>query len=91
VEALQEQTVTELLQAGDDAEQQKQAIKRYFRCGDAAHLSPGELWDFLGISADSVLERAGFDETDEAFNTFTEMASQASAEVIKEVTDTPKP
>ena len=90
VEALQEQAVVELLQAGDDAEQRKQAIKRYFRLGDAAHLSFGELWDFFGSSADCVLEKAGFSESDEKFNAFMKIASGASAEVIEETNGTSK-
>ena len=50
VEALQNQTVAELLRAGDDVEQQKQAIKRYFRCGDKVNLAINELWIFSASS-----------------------------------------
>ena len=48
VNALEDLAVAELLRAGDDAEQQKQAIRRYFQRGIEAHLNLCELWEYLG-------------------------------------------
>ena len=84
VHDLEDVTVAELLAARENVEAQKQAIKRYFLRGLKANLTMGELWDFLGVSSPSILERAGFEETDEKSATSTEIASQSCGEVIKE-------
>ncbi len=64
VEWLSELTATELRQAKGNPEQQKQALCRYYKRGEQANLTPSELIDFLGVSAHSILERAGYDEAE---------------------------
>ena len=62
VEWLSAQTAEELRQARGEPEKQKQALCRYYKRGERANLTAGELIDFLGVSSPSILDRAGCDE-----------------------------
>lgn len=43
----------------------RQALLRYFCIGYRANLTPGELWDYLSISSENILERTGLSEHDQ--------------------------
>ncbi len=62
VDWLSELTANELRHVKDNPEQQKQALCRYYKRGEAANLTASELIDFLGISSPSILEMAGYGE-----------------------------
>lgn len=69
--------VDEFAAAIGKTEMQRRAICRYFKRGCAAGISTGELVDFLGISATSVLDRAGYSDSE----------SQAVMELVGEISD----
>jgi hypothetical protein len=64
VDWLSEQTAAALSEAKGDPEAQKQALCRYYKRGERANLTPGELIDFLGVSTPSILDDAGYDEAE---------------------------
>lgn len=61
---LSDRTATELREARGDAVRQRQALCRYYGRGYRAHLTPGELIDFLGVDTPSILDRAGYTATE---------------------------
>lgn len=62
VEWLSARTADELRQAKGNPVQQKQMLCRYYRHGDAAHLTASELIDFLAVSTPSILDMAEYSE-----------------------------
>jgi len=62
VQRLSERTAAELRHARGWPDDQRQALCRYYRRGLRANLSTGELVDFLGVSALSILDKAGCDD-----------------------------
>ncbi len=62
VDWLSELTGEDLRRAKGHSEQQKQALCRYYKRGEAANLTAGELIDFLGVSSPSILDMAGYSE-----------------------------
>ena len=68
VDWLSEIAASELRKAKENPEQQKQALCRYYKRGERANLTSGELVDFLGISSPSIFDMAGYtdEERDEA-------------------------
>jgi hypothetical protein len=63
VEWLSNLTATELRGAKGDPEKQTLALCWYYKRGERANLTAGELIDFLGVSSPSILGKAGY--TDE--------------------------
>lgn len=63
---LSEAAASELREAKGDPAGQKAALSRYYARGERAHLSAGELIDFLAVSTPSILDMAGYsdDESD---------------------------
>jgi hypothetical protein len=55
-------TAVDLRAAKGDPEQQKRALCRYYKRGERANLTAGELIDFLGVSTPSILDQAGYDD-----------------------------
>ena len=62
VEWLSARAAAELREAKSDPAQQKKALCRYYKRGEQANLTTGELVDFLGVSNPSILEMAGYTE-----------------------------
>jgi hypothetical protein len=62
VDWLSAQTAEALRAAKGDSAAQKLALCRYYKRGDRANLTPGELIDFLGVSTPSILDDAGYNE-----------------------------
>jgi|SRR5579871_2473219 len=62
VEWLSNLTASELRESKGDPERQKQALCRYYKRGERANLTAGELIDFLGVSTPSILDMAGYTE-----------------------------
>ncbi len=62
VDWLSELTANDLRHVKDNPGQQKQALCRYYKRGEAANLTAGELIDFLGVSSPSILDMAGYSE-----------------------------
>ncbi len=62
VEWLSNRTASELRQALGDREVQQQALCRYYKRGERANLTTGEMIDFLGVSTPSIRDRAGYNE-----------------------------
>lgn len=58
-------TAGELRQATGDAALQKQVLCRYYKRGERASLTLGELIDFLGVSSPSIMDSAGYSEADQ--------------------------
>ena len=63
VEWLSGRAADELRQAEDSPELQKLVLCRYYKRGEGANLTAGELIDFLGVNTPSILDAAGY--TDE--------------------------
>jgi hypothetical protein len=80
VAALSKQAAEEFRQALGDPAQQKLALCRYYKRGEQAGLTTGELIDFLGVSADCVLDKAGYD--DEAGITVMDISANLTDEDI---------
>ncbi len=59
---LSELTAEDLRRVKGSREQQKQALCRYYKHGEQANLTAGELIDFLGVSSPSILDMAGYTE-----------------------------
>jgi hypothetical protein len=59
---LSSRAAAELRDAKEDPVQQRQALCRYYKRGFRAHLTPGELIDFLGVSSPSILDMAGYSD-----------------------------
>ena len=57
---LSDLTAAELREAKRDPTQQKQALCRYYKRGERANLTAGELVDFLAVSTPSILDKAGY-------------------------------
>ncbi len=82
---LEDITVTELREAGNDIEKQKQAFTQYFLRGNEAQFHWGELWDYLSISYNNPLQRAGLYDEDAVFEAtldIIEAASDAASQMI---------
>ncbi|BDI30966.1 hypothetical protein CCAX7_30170 [Capsulimonas corticalis] len=62
VEWLSELTAMDLREAKGDPEKQKQALCRYYKRGERANLTIGELIDFLGVSSPSIIDMADYTE-----------------------------
>ena len=60
VEWLSVLTAAALREAKPDPVRQKQALCCYYKQGERANLTAGELIDFLGVSSPSILDRAGY-------------------------------
>ena len=62
-------TAADLRSVKGDAQQQKLALCRYYKRGERANLTAGELIDFLGVSSPSILDMAEYtdDEGDALF------------------------
>jgi len=71
-------------QATSSEQEQRAAICRYLRRGDAADYSTGELVDFLGVSSPSVLDMAGY--SDEAALRVMEMLADIEDDEIQNTT-----
>lgn len=65
VEWLSALTAAELQQAAGDLAMQKQILCRYYKRGERANLTPGELIDFLSVSAPSIMDWAGYSEAEQ--------------------------
>jgi hypothetical protein len=63
------------------ATDQRKTACRYFHRGALAGFSTGELIDFLGVSASSVLDRAGY--SDEAAQRVMDMVGTISDEEVQ--------
>ena len=63
VEWLSERTAEQLHQAKGDAVKERLALCRYYKRGEKANLTMGELIDFLAVSSPSIFDMAGY--TDE--------------------------
>src|SRR5258708_18870723 len=61
---LTNQAAAEFRQASQSIAEQRQACCRYFKRGELADISQPELIDFLGVSTPSVLDMAGYSDTD---------------------------
>jgi hypothetical protein len=59
---LEDLTAIDLRQAKGDIEAQKKACCRYYKRGYKANLTTAELIDFLGVSHDSILDKAGYSD-----------------------------
>ena len=64
VEWLSKLTASELCSAKGQPEQQKQILCRYYKRGERANLTAGELVDFLGISSPSIFDMANYTEAE---------------------------
>jgi hypothetical protein len=82
---LEDITVAELHDAGNDVEKQKQAFVQYFLRGDAAQLHWAELWDYLSISYGNPLQRAGLYEDDQVFDTTLDIIREAAQEAAQTI------
>lgn len=71
---------SELRAAKGDPEQQKQALCRYYKRGEKANLTAGELVDFLGVSTPSILDMAGY--TDEEADAVMELSSTLCEDIV---------
>ena len=60
---ISELTANELREVRGNPEKQKEVLCRYYKRGENANLTAGELIDFLGVSSPSILDVAGY--TDE--------------------------
>jgi hypothetical protein len=80
---LEDITVTELYEAGGDVAKQKQAFVRYFLRGDGGQLHWAELWDYLSISDDNPLQRAGLYADDQVFEATLDIIREAADEATK--------
>jgi hypothetical protein len=65
-------------------QEQRAAICRYFRRGEVADYSHGELIDFLGVSSPSVLDMAGY--SDEAALHVMKMLADITDDEIQRTT-----
>lgn len=72
-----EGAVQEFAAAIGRTEMQRRAICRYLKRGRAVGISTGELVDFLAISSSSILERAGYSDSE----------SQSVMKLLGEVSD----
>ena len=61
---LSERTAAELRQAKGDPFVEKQALCRYYQRGERAHLTPGELIDFLAVSTPCILDDANYSDAE---------------------------
>lgn len=59
---LSELTAEDLRRVKGNPEQQKEALCRYYKRGETANLTAGELIDFLGVSSPSILDMADYTE-----------------------------
>jgi hypothetical protein len=82
---LEDITVAELREAGNDVEKQKQAFVQYFLRGDAAQLHWAELWDYLSISYGNPLQRAGLYEDDQIFDATLDIIREAAEEAAQAI------
>jgi hypothetical protein len=57
---LSEWTKQELEEVRGDAVGEKQALCRYYKRGERAQLTPGELIDFLAVDGSNIIEEAGY-------------------------------
>lgn len=57
---LSELTAEDLRGVKGSPERQKDALCRYYKRGEQANLTAGELIDFLGVSSPSILDMAGY-------------------------------
>jgi hypothetical protein len=71
-------------QSAGTEQEQRAAICRYFRRGEAADFSHPELIDFLGVSTPSVLDMAGY--SDAAAQRVMEMLADITDEQIRSAT-----
>jgi len=71
--------------AKGNPELQKQAICRYYKRGEKANLSRGELIDFLGVSSPSIFDMA--DYSDEEGDATMEIASRITDEDLDRFDD----
>jgi hypothetical protein len=78
---LEDRTVAELHEAGDDIHKQKQVFRRYFERGDAEGVSWAALWDYLSISHGNPLQRAGLYDDDQLFEATLAIITEAAQEV----------
>lgn len=62
VEWLENVTSAELRQAKGSIKEQEKACCRYFKRGYKANLTSGELFDFLGATSPSIVDKAGYSE-----------------------------
>ena len=77
IELLRATAVNEFAAATGEEELQRRAILRYLKKGCAAGISTGELLDFLSISSPSILDRAGYSDSE----------SEAIIRLVGEVSD----
>ena len=82
---LSDLTATELREAKPDPARQKQALCRYYKRGENAHLTPGELIDFLGVSTPSISDMAGY--SDEESLALMEISDSLTEEDIRRSND----
>lgn len=80
---LSEIAASDLRLAKGNPELQKQAICRYYKRGEKANLSSGELIDFLGVSTPSIFDMA--DYSDEEGDDAMEIASLVTDEDLERV------
>jgi hypothetical protein len=80
---LEDKTVTELREAGNDVEKQKQAFMQYFLRGNDGLLHWGELWDYLSMSDGNPLQRAGLYEDDEVYEATLEIIRAAAGKAAQ--------
>ncbi len=64
-------------------EQQKQALCRYYKRGEQANLTAGELIDFLGVSSPSILDIA--DYTDEEGDALFVISDSLTEDDIRQI------
>jgi len=64
VAMLSERTAEDLREALGNPEKQKMALCRYYKLGERANLTAGELIDFLAVSSPSIIDLAGYSDDD---------------------------
>ena len=62
VDLLSERMAADLRDAQGNPNQQKRVLCRYYKLGERANLSMGELIDFLGVSSPSIIDLAGYSD-----------------------------
>ena len=84
VEWLSETYAARLAECAGDTQAQDAVVHAYLERGEAANLTLPELLDFLGISSNSVLDRAGYGEAEQTavFDRLADASDPAGAAAV---------
>ncbi len=84
VEMLSDIYSTRFRDCAGDPSGQEEVLRDYIRRGEKANLTLPELIDFLGVSSNNVLERAGYSETegDAVFAILATLSETAGSDTV---------